>query len=198
MKLCIFAGTFNPIHNAHIKIAEYVLNNFGFDKILFIPAYKPPHKNYDPNFSTHRFNMVKLAIKNNPHFEISDIEFKRETKSYTYDTVTDLYKQYNTDGKINLIIGTDAFKQIESWHETEKLKKLVDFIVFVRQNENVDLTSLKNKGYNFQIAKMEFIDISSTVLREKIANGTSITGFVPMKVEEYIKENGLYQNKAMA
>lgn len=63
MKLCIFSGTFNPIHKAHLKMAEYVLSHYGFDKIIFIPAYKPPHKDYDTNMCQHRFNMVKLAIK---------------------------------------------------------------------------------------------------------------------------------------
>lgn len=72
MKLCIFAGTFNPIHRAHLKMAELALEEYGFDKILFIPAYNPPHK--DVELSEHRYNMVKLAIQNNPKFEISDIE----------------------------------------------------------------------------------------------------------------------------
>lgn len=194
MKLCIFSGTFNPIHIAHLKMAEYVLNNFGFDKILFIPAYKPPHKNYNPDMSVHRYNMVKLAIKDNPHFEISDIEFKREGKSYTYDTILELYKKYNPKGKINLIIGTDAFKQIETWYEAEKLKKLVDFIVFVRENDKVDLSELKLKGYNFRFAKMEFIDISSTALRDRIKDNKPLADFVVKEVEDYIKENGLYRN----
>ena len=95
MKLCIFSGTFNPIHNAHIKMAEYVLKNYGFDKIIFIPAYKPPHKDYQDNMCIHRYNMVKLAIQNNPKFEISDIEYKNEGKSYSYLTALELYKQYD-------------------------------------------------------------------------------------------------------
>ena len=198
MKLCIFSGTFNPIHTAHLKMAEYVLKNFGFDKILFIPAFKPPHIGPHPEMCLHRYNMVKLATGTNPHFEISDIEFKRENKSYTYDTIIELYKQNNIDGKINLIIGTDAFKQIETWYKTEQLKNIVDFIVFIRENEKVELEYLKNKGYNFRFAPMEFIDISSTEIRNRIADGKSIKGLVTKKVEDYIKENGLYKNKRMA
>lgn len=68
MKLCVFQGTFNPIHKAHLKMAEYVINNYGFDKILFIPACKPPHKEYDDNLCIHRLNMVKLATQYNPAF----------------------------------------------------------------------------------------------------------------------------------
>ena len=194
MRLCIFSGTFNPIHIAHLKMAEYVLKNFGFDKILFIPAFKPPHKNYNPKMCSHRYKMVELAIKDNPNFEISDIEYKREKKSYTFDTVTELYKQFKIDGKINLIIGTDAFEQIETWYKTEELKKIVDFIVFVRENSEVNLDYLKNGGYNFKFAPMEFLDVSSTELRERIKNGKSIKNLVTKEVEEYIQENGLYKD----
>ena len=194
MKLCIFSGTFNPIHNAHLKMAEYVLSHYGFDKIIFIPAYKPPHKDYDTSMCTHRFNMVKLAIQDNPHFEISDIEYKNEGKSYSYLTALELYKKYNVDGKIRFIIGTDAFKQIENWYETEKFKNLVDFIVFVRENETVNLDWLKAKDYSFEIAGMPFTDISSTHIRERIAQGISINDLVTNNVEEYIYKNGLYQN----
>ena len=194
MKLCIFSGTFNPIHNAHLKMAEYVLSHYGFDKIIFIPAYKPPHKEYDTSMCIHRFNMVKLAIQDNPHFEISDIEYKNEGKSYSYLTALELYKKYNVDGKIRFIIGTDAFKQIENWYETDKFKKLVDFIVFVRENETVNLDWLKAKDYSFEIAGMPFTDISSTHIRERIAQGISINDLVTNNVEEYIYKNGLYQN----
>lgn len=198
MKLCIFSGTFNPIHNAHIKMAEYVLENYGFDKIIFIPAYKPPHKDYQDNMCIHRYNMVKLAIQNNPKFEISDIEYKNEGKSYSYLTALELYKQYDIDGKINFIIGTDAFEKIETWYETDKFKKLVDFIVFIRENEPVNFDDLRKKGYNFEFAKMNFVDISSTELRERIQKGETVDNLIPKEVEEYIKNNGLYRNTKMA
>ena len=190
MNLCIFAGTFNPIHNAHLAMAEYALGDF--DKILFIPAYKPPHKDYQDNMSIHRLNMVKLATKYNPKFEVSDIEFQRETISYTYLTILELYKKYNVDSKINFIVGSDAFRGIESWYEIDKLKKIIDFIVFIRENETVNFDYLE--GYNFKFAKMKFIDISSTELRNKIKNGISVNGLIPKEVEEYIIKNGLYKN----
>ena len=192
--MCVFAGTFNPIHNAHLKMAQYVLDNFNFDKILFIPSHKPPHKDYEDKMSLHRYRMVEIATRNNPHFEVSDIEFKRNNKSYTYDTMVELYKLYNVEGKINFIIGTDAFKQIEDWYKTEKLKELVDFIVFVRENDNVNLDYSKTKGYNFCFAKMNFIDISSTDLRNRVKNQKSIKNLVTREVEEYIDKNGLYRD----
>ena len=114
MKLCVFQGTFNPIHRAHLQVADYVSKNYDFDKILFIPAFKPPHKDYDPKMSFHRFNMVKLAAQGKLNFDVSDIEFRSDNKSYTYNTIRELYKIYDIEGKINFIIGTDAFEKIES------------------------------------------------------------------------------------
>ena len=194
MKLCVFQGTFNPIHVAHLKMADFVLKNYGFDKIIFIPAYKPPHKNYDITLTPHRLKMVELAALSNPNFKVSDIEYKNERNSYTYLTILVLYKKYDIEGKINFIIGTDAFKKIDTWYEADKLKKLVNFIVFVRENEldNKKYHELKEKGYNFTFAKMDFQDISSSNIRKNIREGHDISEFVTDKVEGYIDKNGLY------
>ncbi len=197
MKLCVFQGTFNPIHVAHLKMADFVLKNYGFDKIIFIPAYKPPHKNYDITLTPHRLKMVELAALSNPNFKVSDIEYKNERNSYTYLTILELYKKYDIEGKINFIIGTDAFKKIDTWYEADKLKKLVNFIVFVRENEldNKKYHELKEKGYNFTFAKMDFQDISSSNIRKNIREGHDISEFVTDKVKGYIEKNGLYKNK---
>ena len=197
MKLCVFQGTFNPIHVAHLKMADYVLKNYGFDKIIFIPAYRPPHKNYDITLTPHRLKMVELAALSNPNFKVSDIEYKNERNSYTYLTILELYKKYDIEGKINFIIGTDAFKKIDTWYEADKLKELVNFIVFVRENEldNKKYHELKEKGYNFTFAKMDFQDISSSNIRKNIREGHDISEFVTDKVKGYIEKNGLYKNK---
>lgn len=195
MKLCVFQGTFNPIHNAHLRVADYVLRKYNFDKLLFIPAYKPPHKDYDDRMSLHRLNMVKLALENIPNVEVSDIEYKREDKSYTYLTICELYEKYNIEGKIHFIIGTDAFKNIESWYKTDKLKELVKFIVFKRENNFSPLSynNLKDKGYDFIFDDLEFQDISSSRIREIIKNGVNTDSLINKRVEEYIKKNGLYE-----
>lgn len=190
MKLCVFQGTFNPIHKVHLKMAEFVLTNYNFNKILFIPAYKPPHKDYDPALSMHRLNMVKLATQSNPKFEVCDIEFQSNRISYTYYTILELYKIYDVDGKINFIIGTDAFKNIDKWYEADKLKELINFIVFKRENELDDLRykELKSKGYNFTFAQMDFEDVSSTIIRKNLSDK-----YVTKEVMRYIEENGLYK-----
>ena len=191
MKSCLFQGTFNPIHNAHLKMANYVIEKFNFDRVIFIPAFKPPHKEYDISMAQHRLNMVKLATLNNPRFVVSDVEFKNDRKSYTYLTVKKIVNEEKMHEKINFIIGTDAFEKIESWYEADKLKDLVKFIVFKRDYK-LDLKKfdeLKLRGYDFVFADMEFEDISSTQIRGGIVD------LVPEKVKEYILKNGLYNKK---
>lgn len=184
MTICIFSGTFNPIHEAHIKVAEFALKQYGFEKVIFIPAYIPPHKNITPELAEHRLNMVKLATSSNPKFEVSDIEYKLSAsgnKSYSLITVKKIIEEYKIDGKLNFLIGTDAFEKIETWYKTDELKKLVHFIVFPR---GVKLTP--KIGYDYEMAPLEFLDISSTELRKHKNNETI------REVKEYIEKNGLY------
>ena len=196
MRLCVFQGTFNPIHKVHLEVAKFAKEYYNFERILFIPAYIPPHKSVDKNLALHRFNMVKLAISEYNGFDISDIEYKREGNSYTYNTILELRKAYNiTDEKTNFLIGTDAFIKIRTWYKTDKLKELVHFIVFKRTNEfnKDDFNELRGFGYDFEFAPMNYIDVSSTRLRENLGNGISINDMELPKIREYIKEHGLYQ-----
>ncbi len=194
--LCVFQGTFNPIHNAHIRVGEFVLNTYNPDKLIFIPAANPPHKISDPKYAKHRYNMVELAVKDYEGFSVSDIEYRREGKSYTYLTICELRKLYNIKERILFIIGTDAFEKIESWYEFDKLKDLVKFIVFVREdNFNPSRYDyLKSRGVVFEFQPLSFEDVSSTELRQKIKNNEDISLYVNKKVEDYIKENGLYKD----
>ena len=197
MKLCVLQGTFNPIHNAHLAMANYTKKTYSYDSILFIPAYKPPHKDFDDDFANHRFQMVKLAVSGESSFGISNIEFQNEKFSYTYITITELYKRYKIEGKIGFIIGFDAFREITEWFEADKLKELVHFIVFPREGE-IDkdrLALLHYKGYKFSVAAMQPIDISSTRIRERLVEGKPVGNLVPPVVLEYINKNGLYKDE---
>lgn len=197
MKLCVFQGTFNPIHNAHLAMANYAKNVYDYDTVLFIPAYRPPHKEFDDDLANHRFQMVKLAISGENFFAISNLEFQNERFSYTYLTIVELYKRYKVEGKIGFIIGFDAFREIDTWYETDKLKDLVQFIVFPRDYEtDLDkdrMALLRHKGYQFAMAKMPAINISSTTIREKLITREPLPGLVPPVVMEYINKNGLYR-----
>ena len=201
MKLCLFQGTFNPIHNAHIQVCDFAKNSFAFDKILVIPAARPPHKDFDEGYSLHRLEMAKLAVKGREYLEVSDIEFQREGLSYTYLTIKELYLKYKIDGKISFIIGTDAFKNIETWYESDKLKELLNFILFVREDDDslkADekcLQRLREKGYNYTVMKMPFVDISSTEIRHNVSNSLPIKKLVPKEVGKYIEKYGLYKDK---
>lgn len=195
MKLCVFQGTFNPIHNAHIRVSEYIVKNLNFDKVLLIPAQNPPHKELEPALAAHRLEMVKLAANEHDFLDVSDIEYKRNAPSYTYDTIKQLYKDYDVDGKINFVIGTDAFSKIESWYESDKLKELVDFLLFLRDNDydKERFETLRSKGYNFKLMELPFNDISSTEIRNLAAASKPISKVLPKAIEEYIKEHGLYR-----
>jgi nicotinate-nucleotide adenylyltransferase len=191
----VFQGTFNPIHKVHIELAKFAKKHYNFEQILFIPAYIPPHKSLDKKLAAHRFNMVKLAISAFRGFDISDIEYKNETNSYTYNTILELRKKYNiSDEKINFLIGTDAFEKIQTWYKSDKLKELVHFIVFPRTNNfsKSDFDYLKEIGYDFEFAPMNYIDVSSTGLRDNINKGISIKDIELPIVREYIEKNGLY------
>ncbi len=198
MSICLFQGSFNPIHNAHLKAAEYVHDKLNMDEIMFIPAFKPPHKDsaeFDSDNAIHRLNMVELAVKDIPYFNFSAIEYTRNKPSYTFDTITQINQITGNTEKINFIIGTDAFIHIESWYRSQELKDLVNFILFKRHNnfDETQFINLKEKGYNYILTDMPFWDISATLIREKAKNHESLIDLVPLKVAEYIEKNNVYK-----
>lgn len=184
MTICVFPGTFNPIHIAHLRMAQFAAEKYGFAKIIFIPAYMPPHKQLDSNMAKHRYNMVKLAVEKNMRFGISDIEYKSDGKSYSIITVKKIREQYKIEDRLNFIIGTDAFKNIKTWYKTEELKDLVHFIVFPRGEDKIKPDEYE--GYSYELVDCEKFDISSTAIRDERKSGTTI------EVKEYIKNNELY------
>lgn len=184
MTICVFPGTFNPIHIAHLRIAQFAVQKYGFEKVIFIPSYIPPHKTVDSNLAKHRYNMVKLAVERNLRFGVSDIEYKSEGKSYTLITVKKIREMYNIDGRLNFIIGTDAYKNIKTWYKADELKDLVHFIVFSRGEDVINPEDFE--GYDYELADCRRFDVSSTDIR--VEHKDEIT----KEVKEYIFENGLY------
>ncbi len=191
MKLAILSGTFDPIHKSHIALAEYVRDNFDYEKILLIPAYKSPFKPESETIARHRLNMVYAAAKELPAIEVSEIEFENTGTSYSYLTVKKLYERTEIDGKIGFIIGTDAYIHLEEWYKAEEFKKLVKFIVFEREIsfEDERVKKIQTQGFEMLKASMPFVDISSSAVRERFSAGNNISDLVPKAVEEYIKEN---------
>ncbi len=198
MSICLYQGSFNPIHNAHLKVAEYVHEKYGFEKIVFIPAFKPPHKDnneFDADNAIHRLNMIQIAIDSIPYFDVSAIEYTRNRPSYTYDTIVQIKQIVKPKDRINFIIGTDAFIKIESWHRSYELKDLVNFILFVRENnfDEAPFLELRKKGYQYDLTEMPFIDISASEVREKVRQHKDFYDIVPTRVADYIKQNNVYK-----
>lgn len=184
MTICIFPGTFNPIHSGHLKMAEFAVFKYNFEKIIFIPSYIPPHKNTPKKIANHRYTMVKIATQSNNKFEVSDIEFQNEGKSYTILTVEKIRKQYNIKDKLSILIGTDAFKNIRSWYKVDELKNIAHFIVFQRNNDIINEKDFSD--FDFEFAGMEEVSISSSEIRNSDINKTTD------EVKEYIIRHELY------
>lgn len=192
-------GTFDPIHYGHLFIAQTALDKLNLDQILFIPTGKPPHKRENTiSHGNKRADMINLAIRSNPSFNISTIEIDRDQISYTIDTVRELRQCYSKETQFYFIMGSDAFEYIETWKEYGKLFKLISFIVMTRQVSKNGLLDEKIKlleeKYHADITKVEipFLDISSTDIRRRRADGISIKYLLPESVEGYIVDNRLY------
>lgn len=198
MKIGIIGGTFDPIHNGHLIIAEYARTHLKLDKVIFIPVGIAPHK--DNNKITNaksRVEMINLSIKSNPYFYQSLIEVKRDNVTYTVDTLTSLKEEY-PENEFYFIMGGDSILEIESWKDHKKLMKICNFIVLdrdhiTREDINLKVSELKLLyGMDTQVIRSPLIEISSTEIRNRIKKGLSIKYLVPESVENYIKDNELY------
>lgn len=194
-RIGVLGGAFNPIHLAHLIIAEDVRQQMHLDKILFIPYSKPPHKDHEELIEAKdRMNMINLAISDNKYFEASDIEIKRGKNSVTYtvDTLMELREIYKAEQvKIYLIIGIDNLIELHTWKDPGKLFLLSEVVVINRPGYLIqDVKNDCDRQVNFVPAPN--IDISSTDIRFKVKEKKSIKYLVPKEVEEYIIKNKLY------
>ena len=184
IRVGIFGGTFDPIHNGHLITAQAVKELRNLDKIIFIPSYISPHKkDITTSFPEHRINMLKLSIEGIPYFDWTDYEIKKRGVSYTIDTLKELNKDYQ---EIELIIGEDNISTFDTWKSPEEIIKLATLVVLRRNINNVD--GSKNEYFKKSVLlKTPVIEISSTVIRERVKKGLPINFLVPHKVLKYIK-----------
>jgi nicotinate-nucleotide adenylyltransferase len=194
IKIGLLGGSFDPIHNGHLKLANWVRNKFSLNRIIFIPAAVPPHKqNVKLTESEHRYRMVQIAIENYPDFEISDVELKRDGVSYTIDSIFYFEKMYKLNkDNIFLIIGADSLLDFHNWKDPEKIIENCQIVVLPRPDVNLNNVKPKYKRQAI-ILQSPLIDISATDIRRRIREGETITQIVPPAVEHYIYEHNLYK-----
>ncbi len=222
MKIAILGGTFNPVHTGHVLLARSVCDTFGYDKILFVPSFMPPHKIVTESVSVEdRLNMLALACEEDSRFEVEKCEIERGGISYTWDTVCYIEEKYSAvlEGKLGLIIGQDLSAEFSKWKNAGQLAEKTDLILSHRPNEdNVfeaevqkdGFSSFENKHrgdfsgefateemlkefpYPHRILYNPLFKVSSTDIRALAAAGKDFSGLVPEKVYCYIRNRKLY------
>lgn len=198
-KIGIIGGTFDPIHLAHINIAEEAKKRLNLDRVIFIPAGSQPLKiDKKVTRASLRFNMVKKAIEGLDGFEVSDYEIKKQGLSYTFETLEHFYKD---DEKLYFITGADCLLNLEKWKDVKRIFELCTLVVLTRPGyDNEKLYNQKKyiqDKYNGEILIFELtgMDISSTEIRKKVREGKDISRLVTKEVSKLIKDNGLYMEE---
>lgn len=188
-KIGIMGGTFNPPHLGHLIIADQVKDQLNLDKILFMPTAKPPHSSIEKDTiaSEKRVEMLELAVQSHPDFDLELYEVQNGGKNYSYDTMKALKEMY-PGVEFYFIIGGDMIEDLPSWHRIDELVEMVQFVGVKRPNfEN-------ETDYPIIMVDLPEIDISSSLIREKVSRGCSIRYLLPRNVEKYIELEGLYKD----
>nr|WP_297706156.1 nicotinate-nucleotide adenylyltransferase [uncultured Butyrivibrio sp.] len=198
-KIGILGGTFDPIHNAHLLLGESAREQFGLDRVIFIPNNLTHYKKRtDLSGCEERYQMVKMAISENPFFTCSRLEIDKPDGSYTVDTINDLKNMYPGD-ELYLILGADSVISIDSWYKSRELLSSCIILAAIREEDDIADLDKKRRElkdlYNADIRLLSFnrIDISSTDIRNRIKKGKSVRYMLPDEVIEYICIKGLYK-----
>lgn len=187
-------GTFNPIHFAHLMSAEQVRDGLNYDKILFVPAARPPHKSQPDMVSAeHRYQMVKLATAQNPYFDVSRIELDRNGPSYTIQTLKLLRQTLKEITELAWIIGADSLIEYKIWKDFDDVLKLCTLVVTTRPNYDLEQVPLEIRN-QITIFRITGSDISATEIRNRIREKHSVRYLIPEDVVNYINEHHLYRD----
>lgn len=188
MKLGIFGGTFDPPHIGHLIAAEDAAQALELDRVLFVPARTPPHKQHR-NISPAdvRLRMLQAAVASNERFEVSDVELRRAGPSYTVDTLRELRTRY-PGAALYLLLGVDQVAEFGGWREPEEILRLSHLIMLARAG----VAAAPQSDIVEQIVAVTRVDISSTMIRERVAAGRGIRYLVPHDVEKIIAAERLY------
>ena len=199
LKIGILGGTFDPIHEGHLMIAESVRVCLRLDKVIFIPAGRPWLKSdrmvTDP---THRLAMVELAIRDNPHFEVSDIEIERPGLTYTVDTLSELRQSMAVGTELYLILGMDSIREMVRWHRPDLIFEMCIVVAVSRPGtSDVSIQHLErdfpSSTGRVRIVSGPMVDTSATDIRSRAGGDAPLRG-IPDSVRDYISEHGLYSD----
>lgn len=207
----VFGGTFDPIHNGHLRLAEEMAEAIGLDRVLFVPAGQPPHRGAPRTDARHRLEMARLATAGNPRFDTDDREIRRAEPSYTVDTLTSLRGDLGDARPLWLLLGADAFLGLPGWHDWKRLFALAHIAVAERPGAPVMQSDALPEALRTEIVARQVADgsaagpagsvllrrmtplaISATAIREALARGHSARYLLPDSVLDYIEENQLY------
>ena len=215
MRIGVFGGSFDPIHLGHLRAAEEVREALDLDRVLFVPAANPPHK---PTRrladGPHRLEMVRLAIADQPAFDVSELELERGGVSYSVDTLEELRRR-NQGASLFFLVGLDAFREIHLWHEAVRLFELASVVVVRRPpaplDESLDHLPIAARGAfcydpgtrshrhrsgtSLIFLSITGLDVSATFIRAALREGRSIRYLVPLAVERFVTENDLYSSE---
>ncbi|HSJ38083.1 MAG TPA: nicotinate-nucleotide adenylyltransferase [Planococcus sp. (in: firmicutes)] len=181
----ILGGTFNPPHFGHLIMANEAFHSLGLDEVRFMPNAVAPHKEVHGAVTSQRLKMTELAIEGHPQFRIEPIDIITGGVSYTFNTIRQLVEM-EPETKFYFIVGGDSIEDLNSWHRIHELAEMVEFVGIVRPGYN------STTDFPVTMIDSPEMHLSSSMLRERVAANRPVTFFVPSKVEDYIREEGLY------
>ncbi len=191
MKVGMYGGTFDPIHLAHLVVAEYAQSELALDQLLFVPSFVPPHKLSNKiSLPDHRLAMLNLAVKENPGFDVCAFELEKGGTSFTIDTLYYLHSRFNINRKdLFLVIGADNLVDFHRWKAPDDILAAAQIVVAGRPSYEIE-----NPIYDdFIFLNSPLLEISASMIRERIQNNKSVKYLLPDAVIEYIREHELYR-----
>ena len=206
-KIALFGGTFDPIHLGHTTVAADAAEHIGAEKIVFVPAKRSPLKGFLPRANDNdRLNMISLAIAGEKNFQVSDYELKRPAPSYTLATIRKFQADYGNETSIHWLIGADGVDDLTYWYKITELIDACNLTTMYRAGcEPPDFAKFEEIWGRERIEKLQrniirtpLVDISSTEIRNRIAENGDFAKMLPPAVADYIRKNGLYQSKEAA
>jgi nicotinate-nucleotide adenylyltransferase len=213
MRVGIFGGTFDPVHVGHLQVAEAAESLFSLDRVYFVPAGRPPHKQSTPQASAwDRFAMAVLATREKENFYVSTVELETDETAYTVNTLGKLRALFGRDVDFYFIIGADSFEEITTWKDYGRLFSLASFIVMSRPGRSLEFQHLPEtlrrqvvepaagqkvkpeSGHRIYLCRAVANEVSATAVREAVRSGRAIDGWVSPEVAGHIKKYRLYVN----